>query len=194
MDGNLQIFDTSLADAKHNRAAAMSTQRTPMQSASGKVIDTCTDYLGQPPTMDWTANPDNAIALPDYVICDSLAALAHAKPTAIVDTAWGEKLASQLDFRSFRSSLYQRTSDDQFTLEQLAGQPLQIDGHSAALDTAEWFLKVRLVALGDFNNDGHADGLLWLTDQATQGTYISVQAIVVDDIGSGGILKAQTAR
>lgn len=191
---SLQIFDTTLADAQNNRATAMTAQRTALKAASGKAISTCTDYLSQSADMDWMANPDNAAALPDYAVCDSLAVLENAKPATVPGAAWGEKLGSKLDFRSFRSSLYQQTSDDKYTLKQLAGEPLQIDAYSAALDNAEWFLKVQLVAVGDFNGDGRADGLLWLTDQAKEGTYLSVQTLVVDDIAATGTLKAQPAR
>lgn len=192
--GSVHIYDTTLEKAQANRATVMTAERAPLQLDSGATVTTCSDYLNQPGETDWTAIPDNVAALPDYVICDSLAVLESAQPVPVTSAVWGEALSRQLDFRSFRSSRYQQTSDEHFTLNQLADEPLQIDDYSAALDTSEWFLQVRLVAVGDFNDDGRADGLLWLTDRAKQGTYVSVQALVVDDIAADGPLEARPVR
>lgn len=118
------------------------------------------------------------------MICDSVAVLQKAQAAPRAEAVYGEALARQLDFRTFPSSLHQRTTDASFTLENLASEPLQTDRYTATLDSPDWFIRLELVAIADIDGDGRTDGLVWFTDESKTGTYLSVQALVAPDIDS----------
>lgn len=188
----LLIFDPELRLAHENPVASMMISRPAMTTPSGASIDTCHVYLSTPDRAEITAAPANRDAAADYVLCDSLALLqdASAAPSAVGDTDMGRPLATRLDLRSFRSSRHQLTTDNAFTLDAVAGQPLEIGPRSAEFETPDWYFKLEVIAVADIDGSGRADWLVRVVDQSLSGTYLTVSPLVIYDPDDHGLLRA----
>lgn len=188
----LLIFDPELRLAHENRAASMVASRPAMTTPSGASIDTCHVYLSTPDRAEITAAPANRDAATDYVLCDSLALLqdSSAAPSAVGDVDMGQSLATRLDLRSFRSSRHELTTDDAFTLDAVAGQPLEIGPRSAEFETPDWYFKLEVIAVADIDGSGKADWLVRMVDQSLKGSYFTVSSVVVVDPVAHGLLAA----
>lgn len=189
-DGVL-VFNPDLREALAQYSATMAAPRAPMTMASGPTVSSCDEYLAQGSRAGTASVPANNTASLDYVICDSVAALHDAVPApSDAAHARGETLADRLDLRSFRSSRYQRTTDEAYTLRAVTEHPLVIDTYSAALDSPGWYFKLEVVAVADIDGSGQADWLVWMVDQSRGGSYLSVVPLVVHDPSIDGLLTA----
>lgn len=182
-----KIFDEDLRQAFDNLDRAMSEPRAPLALSSGESISTCHDYLEFGDHLD-RGSPRQMLALQDYVICDSLALLQHARqvPAAPIDA--GKALATRLDFRTFPSSRGPRTSDQAFLFEALVDDPLVIEPNAAMLDSDQWYLRLERVAAADFDGDGSEDWLIWIGDDSRVGTYQTFHALLVYDVKATGTM------
>lgn len=172
------ILNPELAAAYRDQAATMAAPRAPLRVA-GATLTSCAEYLEYDAPIDTEAILHNRIALQEYVVCDSLALLQDARPAPDTAAGAGQALGTRLDFRTFHSSLRQRTSAEAFTLQALAGEPLAIGPHVAELDSDEWYLKLELVAVADIDANGKADWLVWVVDQSKVGSYLAFKPLVV---------------
>lgn len=186
------ILDSGLQAGYSDYAASMSAPRTPMTTTTGATVASCNEYLAAGNRIDLDAPPHNAAASLEYVVCDSLAALRDANPVTdpTAGDAIGQALAERLDLRSFRSSMHQRTTDEAFTLQALVDQPLKVGAHAVELDSPDWYFKVEAVAIADIDSSGQPDWLVWVVDQSREGTYLTLQPLVVQDPGQDGLLTA----
>lgn len=186
------ILNPELRAANADYAASMAASRSPMTTSSGAIVSNCGEYLEMRDQMDREPTPDNRIASLEYVVCDSLSVLLGTLPVAAPDISddIGAALATRLDMRSFRSSMHQRTTDEAFTLQALADEPLQIGDHAAELDSRSWYFKLEVVAISDIDGSGQPDWLIWVVDQARQGTYLSIEPLIIHDPAASGLLKA----
>jgi len=188
----LLIFDPELRLAHENPATAMIAPRPAMTTPSGPAIYNCHAYLSTPDRAEIAAAPANRNAAADYVLCDSLSLLQGAFATTAEsgELDMGRSLATRLDLRSFRSSRHQRTTDDAFTLEALAGRPLKIGPRTAELESPDWYFKLEVVAVADIDGSGEVDWLVWVVDQSLTGSYFTVSPLVVIDPVEDSLLEA----
>ena len=188
----LLIFDPELRLARREAATAMMAPRQAMTTPSGVSIHNCHAYLSAPDRAEIAAAPANRDAAAGYVLCDSLALLqeASAAPSDVGDAEMGRSLATRLDLRSFRSSRHQLTTDDAFTLEAVAGQPLDVGPRSAELESPDWYFKLEVIAVADIDGSGKADWLVRVVDQSLKGSYFTVSSVVVVDPVEHRLLEA----
>lgn len=187
------ILNPELRLANVDYAATMTAARPPLRMGWGGTASTCAEYLAMRDGIDVTNAPDYQTASLEYVVCDSLAALRGVSPVraAGIHPHLGQALATRLDLRSFRSSKYQRTTDEAYTLKALADHPLLVSPYGAELASRDWYFKLEVVAIADIDASGRPDWLIWVTDQALNGTYLTVTALLIHDPEADGMLNAR---
>lgn len=191
-DNRMLIFDSRLQADYADYAGSMSAPRSPMTTTAGATVASCNDYLAVGGRIDLDFPSGNRLASLEYVVCDLLAALQDAAPVADLTSTddIGQTLATRLDLRSFRSSMHQRTTDEAFTLSDLADHPLTVGKHVVELDSPDWYFKVEAVAVADIDASGRPDWLVRVVDQSLGGTYLTMQPLVIRDPGQNGLLTA----
>jgi hypothetical protein len=50
---------------------------------------------------------------------------------------------------------------------------------------------LKVVVVGDVDHNGRADWLVWLADEAIDGNYRGYQTLLVRDVPTAGLLRAQ---
>ena len=181
----IRIFNEDLRQAFENPDRTMSEPRSELALPSGATISTCREYLQHTGHLD-RDHPNQMRALQDYVICDSVALLQHARPVPADPIDAGQALATRLDFRTFPSSRGPRTSEQAFLLEALADDALVIEPNAAMLDSQDWYLRVERVAAADFDANGREDWLVWMGDDSHVGTYQDFQALLIYNVTGTG--------
>lgn len=186
-----EILSSDLRTALANKGAAMSAMRPVLALNDGTTVRTCTDYLRARRAGAAAAETTEArLAASAYVDCGALDAVRCAKRGATgAPASAGEELANRLDLRQVRTSLGPRLDDRTYTLAML-GAPLQVSETGVNLSTDDWTFALRVVALADVDADGHADWVVWMTDEAHTGTYRDYETLVVFDPDKPGPLRA----
>jgi hypothetical protein len=171
----------------------LAAKRTALKFVSGAMVTTCRDYLARVRAQDFIdeAVANRAVAS-EYVLCDSVAMLRGAAisgddPFA---TERGQVLARRLDVSTFRSSLGPRIDDSHRVLADFAPS-VTTSATEASLGGLDWRFRLRIVAVGDFDRDGTADWLVWLTDEAKDGNYRDYRALLIPNVSRPGLLAAR---
>ncbi|SDU05731.1 hypothetical protein [Halopseudomonas salegens] len=160
-------------DFAERRCYHLEMDRERLVFEDGSVVHNCIDYTRKAayslPAEDF-ANRTNLQA---YLVCDTLTALpGNAEYIQSEDiAAETEHLFQHLDIQSFASSLRPQLEDER-TLEDLASiWQTAVEGGSITLQAPDWRFELRLVAvLSEAAND-QKQWLLWLLDEAKDGTY-----------------------
>ncbi|SFK42230.1 hypothetical protein SAMN04488082_12363 [Desulfomicrobium apsheronum] len=96
----------------------------------------------------------------------------------------GTQIFQRLDLASVRSSLAPRRPSTHYYLRDFIFASKQMNATSLTLDTAPpgedgFYYNFEILATGDFLRDGMLDLLVTFTDDATLGTYHSVQVLIL---------------
>lgn len=172
----------------------LAAKRTALKFVSGAMVTTCRDYLARVRAQDFIdeAVANRAVAS-EYVLCDSVAMLRGAAVSRGDDpfaTERGQVLARRLDVSTFRSSLGPRIDDSHRVLADFAPS-VTTSATEASLGGLDWRFRLRIVAVGDFDRDGTADWLVWLTDEAQDGNYRDYRALLIPNVSRPGLLAAR---
>jgi hypothetical protein len=167
-------------------------KRAELVFADGRAVETCELYSSRRasgvPLQDTVSN---RLAAADYLICAALAAWTSAdKSSERAPSDRGSQLAKRLDLRSFASSLGPQLDGHQYLLTQL-GTPLRIAPSNVSLVSEDATVTFEVVAEADFDHDGHADWLVWLLDEAKEGTYRDYRTLIVSHVARAGRLTAR---
>ena len=171
--------------------ATWAEARTPLALSAG-TASSCADYARLESSGIRDETP-NMVVASEYRICDVLAQMGddvEAKPLT-EGGSYGEALATRLDLRSFASSLGPRLEDDRYTLTSLF-DPSQLDikSHGVAVGTSDWSYVLRVVLVGDVDKDGSVDWIVWLDDEAREGSYRAYQTLIIRGASGAGLLRA----
>ena len=80
--------------------------------------------------------------------------------------------------------------EKKFSLKQLGANAVKTEATSASYETTDWHYRLEWVATLDANNNGKADWVLWLADEAKDGNYRQYQTLVIYDVSVTGLLSA----
>lgn len=185
------MVDPSVLPKVTSRESTWLEARTPIELSAGEASN-CASYdrlKGTGIVEDVT----NQLVKSEYLICDLLGSVGEnreVRPMA-VGKDYGDALASRLDLRSFPSSLGPRLDDDHHTLTGLFdARQLKLEPRGVTATTKDWSYVLRVVLVGDIDQSGGIDWLIWLTDEALDGNYRGYQSLVIKDVAESGLLRA----
>jgi hypothetical protein len=186
------LVDPDILPDVTSRESSWVAARTPL-ALSGGPVSSCESYatLHSSGVVEDVANQ---LVKSEYLICDVLGRVGKDSELGplVPAASYAEALASRLDLRSFPSSLGPRLEDDRFTLERLFGaEALQRGPRGVAVSTTDLSYVLKAVVVGDLDQSGADDWLVWLTDEVLAGNYRSYQTLLIKDVGSQGLLLAQ---
>lgn len=188
------LVDPDLLPLVSARAATWRAPRTPLAFADGEASN-CAEYARLRDT-GMTEGVNNQLVRSEYLICDVLGRLAPSvavEPLA-GDGQLGEALARRLDLRSFPSSLGPRLDAERHTLAALfEARDLKIEAHRVEVASdAEGTYSLEVVLVGDLDQSGVADWLVWFSDEAAGGNYRAYATLLVTDVAREGALQARS--
>ena len=129
----------------------------------------------------------------EYQICDVLAQLDKSvKLEALPATNYGAELASRLDLRTFRSSLRPRMDEDDDTLSSVFGGEVRVEPDAAVVENDDRHFSLTVVVVGDLDQSGGTDWLVWVSDEILTGTLRSFQTLLIKDVPPEGLLRAES--
>jgi hypothetical protein len=67
---------------------------------------------------------------------------------------------------------------------------LKLEPSGVTATTKDWSYVLRGVLVGDIDQSGGIDWLIWLTDEALDGNYRGYQSLVIQDVAESGLLRA----
>ncbi len=185
------VYNVELATALQQYQESFNKKRATLTFDSGATAQTCDEYLRLMATTVLKEDVNNQLAKGEYLLCEALAMMGDKKLSAGRQGAtFGQTLAARLDVRSFPSSLFQMLDEQKYSLNQLDAKAIKTDNTAVISETEEWRYRIELVATLDVNNNGKADWLLWLADEAKTGNYRQYQTLVIYDVSDTGLLSA----
>lgn len=169
----------------------MHEPRTPLVLDDGSKVMDCSQYLALRRSSGLLSEQiSTKLAASEYLVCDVLAAAPNAHvPRNRPPLDRAQQLAARLDLRSFRSSLRPMLGDHDSTLQHVSGQ-LQASGNVVTLRMPGGVVTLQVIVEADLNEDGDADWLVWLLDEATDSNYRDYRSLLVSDPSSRGPLRA----
>lgn len=168
-----------------------SVTRPPVRFASGATASNCEQYLQAKRTSVLAEDVNNIRQSANYLTCDTLALLQHAKVSLpVAGQDYGKVLAESLDLRSFPSSLAQMLDDNRYTLSQLDNPALQLSNEVVSYSTDELNFSLQLMALADADGDGVDDWIVWMSDEAKEGNYADYEVLLIHDPQPGKVMTA----
>lgn len=194
---NVSILNPTVAAAFANFDETMASYRTPLSFENGTVVTSCEAYLAARTDAKIEEGIHNRIVSQEYLICDTIAALdatIGARVGHRLPVPYGDELRTRLDLRSFPSSLrpvadeYPRIGD----LEQVGD--VRVEGHAVIVEMDDWHFRLEVVAEGDVSRDGYEDWLVWLIDEAHNGSYRDYSLLVIKRVDEKGCLRAATIK
>ena len=158
---------------------------------SGATAQTCDEYTRLIAIATLKEDVNNQLAKGEYLLCEVLAIVGDKKlRPGRQDVMYGQALANRLDLRSFPSSLFQMLDEKKYSLSHLDEKALKVQSTVVTYETADWYYRLELVATLDVNNNGKADWVLWLADEAKSGNYRQYQTLIVYDVSDKGRMTA----
>jgi hypothetical protein len=187
----VDVFAPALRAATAAREQTLRSARTGLRFDDGTQVTNCETYLAAKGT---GAAPSeevaNQLVVSEYLVCDALNALSRASaPKSKAATDRGRQLAERLDLRTFASSLGPRLDDAAHTVATL-GDPVSIEDNEVIKEDESWAFRLEVIAESDFNGDTKPDWLVWLSDEARDGSYRGYQTLLVSDVTKEGGLAA----
>lgn len=190
---DIGILNASVAAAFANFDEAMTVRRTPIRFENDTVASTCETYLAAQREAALEETVHNQIVSQEYLICDTLEVLADTveprvkRPSA---PSYGEELLNRLDLTSFPSSLGPAAEQCPLLADWASPARARVDETSVVLEQDDWYFELEVVAKGDVDQDGHEDWLVWLTDEALNGTYRDYALLVIYRVSGEDRLEA----
>ena len=184
-------YNSEVIKALQQRQETLKQKRTALQFHSGSSAQTCEEYLRLSATETLKEDVANQLVKSEYLVCDVLALVGEQKLiSGHPDSDLGRMLAERVDLRSFPSSLHQMLDEKRFSLKQFDAKAVKTEATAARYETKDWHYRLELVATLDANNNGKADWVLWLADEAKDGNYRQYQTLVIYDVSVTGLLSA----
>ena len=181
-DSVVEVYRADVFSALTTYDAELIKARNELSFENGALVRNCDAYIKASKTSRVSEGVNNMIISAEYLMCDALSLVGKSRKLQQTDKAeTAEVLASKLDLRSFPSSHYQRLDDKKHTLGTLSDKVV-IDGSEASIDTGDWHFSLVHVASGDINNNGKADWIIWLIDEAKVGNYRGYVTLVAYDV------------
>lgn len=178
-----RLLNKAVLEAEQQRATALVQERAELRLTDGSSVNNCTDYLVRIASAGIEESLGNQLAKSEYLICEALDLIARSRPPAAIGEDYGRRLADSLDLRSFPSSLNMRSDNVAHTLSSVVAEGLVVDSVSVTIDVPDWHYRLELVAVRDINGNDTPDWIVWLADEAKQGSYRGYATLVVLDAG-----------
>ena len=99
-------------------------------------------------------------------------------------------VAENLDLASFRNSFGPRRSAGQRTFSSFGMSPKVVANGVILYEDTDWSYRIEIKGRGDFNRDGIEDLSLCFTDRAKEGSYSTVDSLLVTRYSNDGLLVA----
>ena len=77
-----------------------------------------------------------------------------------------------------------RVTETNNTLQTMGLKVTESTPTTVSLESKEWFYKFNLLAAGDFNRDGNEDLLIYFLDQAKEGSYFSMDTLLLSRLSN----------
>lgn len=184
-------------DALARRKQTFERKRPDLTWRDGGRVDNCRNYLrGVAHGRKLAATTRNHVVASHYLVCAVLAMLgpsvrlSQGEAGAARIAAFGQRLAEDLDLRSFPSSLGPRLTAEKHTLATLFPKHLEVKGPRVVVDTPIWHRSLDVLAVADVDHDGVADWLVRYVDESKAGTYRQYDILIVHDPATVDILNA----
>lgn len=88
-------------------------------------------------------------------------------------------LVKHLSLASFRNSLGPQRVVGETTFYELGFKQWEFAAHRAVFDGPNWHYGIQVLRQDDINGDGVADAVICFTDQAKEGSYLTVQPLLI---------------
>lgn len=186
------VFSATLRQALAERAQTLTAARTALQLGDGTTANSCDSYLKARKAGTQIAETvDAQLVASEYLICEALDLLpADAGSADGAPDTLGDRLAKQLDLRTFPSSLGPQLDADRYTLAALSNTT-KTDAVAATLEDESSTIRFEVVAEADLNGDAKQDWIVWMTDESRDGNYRGYATLVVDAAAASTPLKAK---
>jgi hypothetical protein len=132
----------------------------------------------------------------DYQPCIAAWLVSHAQTskTTYLNEPYSSQIINQLDLSTFRSSLGPRLDKNKKTLADFAFKDIKTNYNNVMINDNSWTYEFTLLARGDFTGDGTEDLLVRFLDQAEEGTYFSLQTLVLERGSAQFLTRARDAK
>jgi hypothetical protein len=186
------VFSATLRQALAQRAQVLTAKRTALPFSDGATADSCATYVhARNAGAQIAETVDAQLVASEYLICEAVDLL-PAREAAVGKTPdkLGARLATQLDLRSFPSSLGPQLDTERYTLAALSNA-LKTDDVAATLEDESSTIRFEVAAEADLNGDGKQDWIVWMADESRDGNYRGYATLVIDDATAAGPLKGK---
>lgn len=193
----VEIFNPAVAAAFSDFDETMTASRAPIRFEDGTRASSCETYLAARRDTKVEETVHNKTISQEYLICDTLAALAAAvepRTEPPLTMSYGEALLTRLDLGSFPSSLHPAAEQYPLLADLASVSRIRLEETSVFLEQDDWHFQLEVVARGDVNRDGYEDWLVWLTDEALNSSYRDYTLLVIDRVTEEGTLRAEVFR
>lgn len=178
--------------AYDNYQSNMQKSRPPVTFDSGRSATNCKQYFDEKESSAVSEGTSNFLAAQDYVICDTIRAIRESARSELPADATDDisaDLLNRLDLQSFRSSFFQRTDENQRTLNTVVPGQITTTPYSVQPTIEDWLYKVHVVALVDADNNGEQDWVVWVTDKSGSGSYDTLRAYLAYNVDQEGLIE-----
>jgi len=164
--------------------AALLTDRTPLLFENGGNAKNCVDYLERSAKSRPIESRRNFEIKTEYLLCDAIGFVSEA-PFVFKENKLApyivKRLFENLDFRTFPSSIKNRTNEKGHTLKALMVGKVNLGSASIQVETKENILGLEIAAVIDQPGSGNQTLVIWFTDEIKGGNYRSYTTLVVRD-------------
>lgn len=180
------FFDNAAKNAFEIKTMTLKQERSSIAFENGETADNCETYyqLQKESHLEETVN--NMSKASEYNICEVLKLIEASKGTfrELPDKgSLGHYIAHNLDLREMRSSLYQRTTDEAFTLAtMIPTSKLQIGDTVAQFVENNHAFSIEALAAVQLNNNDKPDLIVRVVDEYLDTNYRSYSVEVLYDV------------
>lgn len=179
------VFNQDLLHVQRNYGESLDLPCSELQFADGSSATNCLEYHRLSSGQEIDESVHNQLVQSEYLVCDALKILAEATVVyeeSAAGRGMGEKLSSKLDLRSFPSSLFRISDEEKHTLLALYPKDhIMSDDTVALLETKDWMFRLEVVAVIPLNDNKTPDWVIWVSDEAKQGSYHSYSTLIIYD-------------
>ena len=187
------IPSAQLAISYQNATDSLTKARATLLFNGGQSATNCESYYDLISQNRVEESIDNQLVKSEYLTCDALKILLHSSGVSSEYnemSSMGETLLSNLDLRSFPSSLYRKSSDEFHSLKSLYPIFTSATENVAELNTENWAMTLEVVAVSRINDNEYPDWIVWLTDESKTGNYRGYSTLIIYDPDQYDSLKA----
>jgi hypothetical protein len=186
------ILDETLGASYLKMEESESKIRSEIFFDNGKSAKTCNSYLKLSINNRILETIENQLVKSEYLVCDGLSAISRfgLYTGQVQHDAAGERLLHDLDLRSFPNSLKRLTNNDSFTLKKMFPDHSSTSGNVAILDTEDWVLTLKVVAIINDNKATYPNWVMQIADESKSGNYRSYSTFIIYNIKNDAVLTA----